>query len=255
MPYNFNFVSWNYRGGLSFARKCRFIRSLVLNQNLSLLGLIETKKEHFDDFSVRILWPNLDFEFCFVPSVGASGGLLCIWNPIMISPTCTFLANRWISLDFIWSSFNIRFFLVYASNISRDRALLWDELLPEFTSDAHCIIAGDFNEILTPSERLNCSSIMRSKLDRCFLSPDFFTLWPRMQLKALPRSFSDHVPILFNSDLIVDWRPKPFKSINSWWSHKDFYDFVSNTWSSIENRLPLADFVIKLRELRNAIKT
>ncbi|XP_050222603.1 uncharacterized protein LOC126672692 [Mercurialis annua] len=237
MSYNFNFVSWNCRGGLSFARKCRFIRSLVSNQNLSLLGLIGTKRDSFNDFSIRMLWPNLDFDFCFVPSIGASGGLLCIWNPKLICPSRIFTANRWISMDFSWSNINIRFILLYASNNLRERASLWNDILPEVGTNSLCITSGDFNDILHPSERHNCSgftssmvefsefisspnlvevnlqgrfftwhnSIARSKIDRCFVSPTFFTLWPHITLKALPISFSDLVPLLFNSDSVLDW--------------------------------------------------
>ncbi|XP_050237970.1 uncharacterized protein LOC126687451 [Mercurialis annua] len=287
MSQNLNFVSWNCRGGLSFSRKSRFIRSMVVSQKLSLLGLIETKNEGFDDFGVRLLWPNLDFDYSFVPSLGASGGIICIWNRNLISPTRIFKANRWISLDFIWHGISIRYILVYASNCARERAALWLDILPELSTDYMCILVGDFNDILDPSERLNCesysSSMMafssfisdsnlvestlqgrfftwqnstsRSKIDRCFVSPSAFVSWPNCSLKALPKSFSDHIPILFNSELPKNWGAKPFKSINAWWSHSDFNLFVASTWSSISLRLPAANLVIKLRELRSAIKT
>ncbi|XP_050238471.1 uncharacterized protein LOC126687962 [Mercurialis annua] len=287
MSQNFNFVSWNCRGGLTFARKARFIRSMILSQKLALLGLVETKRESFDDFSVRLLWPNLDFDYSFVPSVGASGGLLCFWNPKLISPSRIYKANRWISVDFIWGDISIRFILVYASNCARDRASLWRDLLPELLSDFLCIVVGDFNDILDPSERFNCehfstsmlafssfisesnlvesplqgrfftwqNRIARSKIDRCFLSPSAFTAWPNCVLRALPKSFSDHIPIIFTSDLPRNWGPKPFKSINAWWSHKDFSGFVDSSWISIAHRLPNANLVVKLWELRIAIKT
>ncbi|XP_050232969.1 uncharacterized protein LOC126681474 [Mercurialis annua] len=273
MSYNFNFVSWNCRGGLSFARKQRFIRSLVFNNNLSLLGIVETKKETFDDFGIRLLWPNLDFDYSFDPSIGASVGLLCIWNLKFISPSRIIKANRWISLDFVWLDIHIRFVLVYAGNCSTERASLWRDILPELNTDFLCIVVGDFNEILDPSERLNCNSfsssmldfsafisasnlvestlqgrfftwqnsISRSKIDRCFLSPAAFTSWRNNVLKALPRSYLDHVPILFSSDVASDWGPKAFKSINAWWSNKEFFSFVANSWSDITLRLPTAN--------------
>ncbi|XP_050232935.1 uncharacterized protein LOC126681437 [Mercurialis annua] len=204
----------------------------------------------------RLLWPNLDFDYRFVPSVGASGTA-------------------------------IRFILCYASNCPMHRATLWHELLPELNTDLFCILVGDFNEILDPSERHNCSSfsssmlafsefisasslvesclhgrfytwhnsISCSKIDRCFLSPRVFSLWPNSDLKALPRCYSDHVPLLFNSDAPINWGPKPFKSINAWWSHKDFSPFIAESWANISRRLPSSNLVIKLRELRSVIKT
>ncbi|XP_050237969.1 uncharacterized protein LOC126687450 [Mercurialis annua] len=252
MSYNLNFVSWNFRGGLSFARKHRFIRSLVSTHKLTILGLVETKKELFDDFSVRFLWPNLDFDYCFVPSIGASGGLICVWNSNLINPSRIVKTNRWISLDFVWGGKDVRFILIYASNCSRERASMWIDIIPELSSDFICILVGDFNEILDPSERLNCSGFSPSMLEfSAFISSSNLM---EASLHALPRSYSDHVPILFTSEVIIDWGPKPFKSINAWWSHKEFSSFVDNSWSSIALRLPKANLVRKLKELRVLLK-
>ncbi|XP_055959750.1 uncharacterized protein LOC130014830 [Mercurialis annua] len=285
MSYNLNLVAWNCPGGLSFARKNRFIRSLVSNNNLSLLGLIETKKEAFDDFGIRSLWLHLDFDYSFAPSAGSSGGLLCIWNPKFIVPYRIAKANRWISLDFIWSSVHVIFILICASNFPRERASLWYDILHELNSDFLCILVGDFNEILDPSGSFNCTSfsasmlafsdfisasnlvesnlqgrfftwqnsISKSKIDRCFLSPAAFSFWPNNVLKALP-SYSDNVPLLFCSDVASNWGPKPFKSINAWWSRKDFFSFVESSWSNISLKMPNANLVFRLRELRNLVK-
>ncbi|XP_055960165.1 uncharacterized protein LOC130014981 [Mercurialis annua] len=168
----------------------------------------------------------------FVPSIGASGGLLCIWNSNFISPSRIVKANRCISMDFIWGSLNIRFILVYASNCPKERASLWDDNIAELCSDFTCILVGDFNEILDYSERLNCTALsssmlefsafvsasnlieatlqgrfftwqnntVRSKIDICFLSSSALCSCPNYILKALPKSYSNHVPILFSSE-------------------------------------------------------
>ncbi|XP_050211604.1 uncharacterized protein LOC126661781 [Mercurialis annua] len=240
MSHIFNFVSWNCRGAFSYARKARFIRSLVSSHNLAILGLVETKKELFDDFSIRLLWPNLDFNYCFVPSIGASGGLLCIWNPILIFPTRIFKANRWINLDFTWGDLIIRYIPVYASNCPRERASLWCEILVELATYLICIVVGDFNDILDPSERLNCTSF----------SPSMLTFSAFISNSNLVES-----TLHGSSDLAKDWGPKPFKYINAWWSNKDFSSFVDVTWSSITQRMPNSNLVIKLRELRSAIRS
>ncbi|XP_050233112.1 uncharacterized protein LOC126681609 [Mercurialis annua] len=74
-------------------------------------------------------------------------------------------------------------------------------------------------------------------------------------LKALPRCYSDYVPLLLNSDAPIERGPKPFKSINAWWGRKDFIPFLADSWANICRRLPTSNLVIKLRELRSEIKT
>ncbi|XP_050222272.1 uncharacterized protein LOC126672364 [Mercurialis annua] len=258
MSTSFNFVSWNCRGGITFARKQRLFRSFVSKHNLSIMGLIESKKESFDDFAIRRLWPFNDFDYCFVPSIGASGGLLCIWNATTIKPTRIIKSSRWLSLEFPWCSFVIRFVLVYASNCQRERAQLWDDLLPETQTENVCFLVGDFNEILNVSESLNQRVLTSSMVEFSeFISAsslaDFH--WPALLLKALPRSFSDHVPLLFNLEISQDWGPKPFKSINAWWSHPDFNDFAAASWASIAIRLPNANLVTRLKKFRQCIKS
>ncbi|XP_050222690.1 uncharacterized protein LOC126672781 [Mercurialis annua] len=249
MSLSINFISWNCRGGLSYPRKQRTIRSLISKHCLSVIGLIETKRELLDDFLISRLWPNCNYGYCFSPSVGASGGLLCIWDKTIFTPSRIVTFPRWISIDFEISSTPIRFILVYGCSMAIERVALWPNILSELQSDRLCFLVGDFNEILHPSDRLNCSGYSsgmmqfldfiqssslveinnqgrlftwynnqsRSKIDRCFLSPSGFITWPNMTLDALPRNFSDHTPLLFRSDTVVDWGPKPFKSINAWW--------------------------------------
>jgi hypothetical protein len=43
-------------------------------------GLQETKRENFDSKYLRNFCPKKFNKFVFVPSVGASGGLIIIWN-------------------------------------------------------------------------------------------------------------------------------------------------------------------------------
>ncbi|XP_050232953.1 uncharacterized protein LOC126681456 [Mercurialis annua] len=250
------------------------------------MGLIETKKEVIDDFLIRRLWPNLDFDYCYSSSNGASGGLLCVWNSSLISPTRIQKKDRWISLDFIWFSKPIRYILVYAHSSPFDRTNLWLELLQEIDQNVLCFLTGDFNEILDPSERAYCSSfsasmldfadfinkagllevplngrfftwynsISKSKIDRCFVTPLVLTTWQDLHLKALARSFSDHVPIFFSSVGKINWGPRPFRSINAWWEHPNFVSFIESSWQSLAVSNPNGSLVFKIRELRKLVK-
>ncbi|XP_050236069.1 uncharacterized protein LOC126686057 [Mercurialis annua] len=68
----------------------------------------------------------------------------------------------------------------------------------------------------------------------------------------MPRGKSDHVPICFRSANKFDWGPKPFRSVDAWWEHDDFDNFVKESWNSVcssSNNLTQ-----RLRELRTRIK-
>ncbi|KAL7170980.1 hypothetical protein ACSBR2_035772 [Camellia fascicularis] len=65
-----------------------------------------------------------------------------------------------------------------------------------------------------------CNALDRdrwSRIDRFLL--DF--KW----MENLPRTISDHCPMLLKVDN-RDWRPKPFKFINAWLSHPSFMSKV-----------------------------
>ncbi|XP_050211520.1 uncharacterized protein LOC126661702 [Mercurialis annua] len=279
-----SFVSWNCRGGLLFNRKQKFIRDLVSTHKLAFIGLLESKRELVDDFLVRKLWPNLDFMFDWIPSVGASGGLLLIWNSVSLSNVAISKGSRWIAMDFLFQGVSCRHILVYASNLAPERLLLWQELESLLSFNGTILISGDFNETIHPEDRLNGvgytlsmlafsdfvnnselmdlplhgrlftwqNSLSKSRIDRCLISATAGTIWPFMSLTALPGNHSDHVPLCFRSMNIIDCGPKPFRSIDAWWDHTDFAKFVEVSWLSVCEKH--TNLTLRLKELRHCIK-
>ena len=57
-----------------------------------------------------------------------------------------------------------------------------------------------------------------SRLDRAFMEPIWLQKINSLQMKGVPCSLSDHIPLLIQS-IGVDWGPKPFRSIDAWFSH------------------------------------
>ncbi|XP_050233241.1 uncharacterized protein LOC126681735 [Mercurialis annua] len=287
MTIPFTFISWNCRGGLLNHRKQHFVQSLVNKYHLSFFGLLETKKDTVDAFLVRKLWPNLYFDFAWVPSVGPSSGLLVIWNTIILQNTVIVSGSRWICMDFTFNSLPIRHILVYASNLASERLSLWNELLPLSIYTGLVFISGDFNDVLSPAERFLCTdflpsmiafrdflnvaelvdlplqgrsftwqnSFSKSRIDRCCSSLSAVYAWSSSSLTALSRGLSDHVPILFQSNVKIDWGPKPFRSIDSWWEHSEFSSFVKSSWDSLDSTTNPLPLVRKLKQLRERIKT
>ncbi|XP_050222663.1 uncharacterized protein LOC126672753 [Mercurialis annua] len=238
---------------------------MVTFNKLLFIGLVESKKDKVDDFLIRNLWPNLDFDYAWVPSVGASGGLILIWNSAILNSVSISKGSRWICMDFFYQNSSYRHILIYASNVASERVLFWQELRLLLDVPMIIFLSGDFNEILRPEERLNCvgyspsmlalndfinsaemidlpihgrrftwkNSASRSRIDRCLVSAQAGLCWPNLSLSALPQGQSDHVPICFWSASSFDWGPRPFRSVDAWWEHENFSTFVSDSWSSI----------------------
>jgi hypothetical protein len=60
-----------------------------------------------------------------------------------------------------------------------------------------------------------------SRIDRVLMSEDWLDLWPNPSLWVLPRSISDHCPLVVRYNN-VDWGPRPFRFNNHWLLHKVF---------------------------------
>jgi len=72
-------ISWNVRG-LGGPEKRKEVRSLVKDKRPLILCLQETKLQICDDRVCSSVWDNLSGAFSFRPFVGASGGLLTVWD-------------------------------------------------------------------------------------------------------------------------------------------------------------------------------
>lgn len=76
---NWQILCWNIRG-INGAGKWDAVRDKIEESACSVFCLQETKRENFDQAFVRKFAPRRFDHFDFVPSVGASGGILVGWN-------------------------------------------------------------------------------------------------------------------------------------------------------------------------------
>jgi exonuclease III len=72
-------VFWNVRG-INSQDKWDAIRDRITKSACQVLCLQETKRESFDIFYIKKFCPRSLDQFAFFPSIGASGGLLIVWN-------------------------------------------------------------------------------------------------------------------------------------------------------------------------------
>ncbi|KAK1276479.1 hypothetical protein QJS04_geneDACA020812 [Acorus gramineus] len=229
--------------------------------------------------------------WAFKPSVGASGGILSCWDSsrwtlvdkkvglyslsvLLVDPA----ARQWIVSN------------VYGPHEASHREGMWEELSAVRAGwDAPWCILGDFN-ITRFSEDRNTEvgvlqdmewfnewidqegqldlplanlaftwSNMRgtpslAKLDRFLICSDWEEAVPDCGVIGLPRSTSDHVPLLLRS--IEQPRSSHFK-FESWWcEYPELEDIVRRSWTSSASGLRGARrMVFKLKRLKNVLKS
>ena len=77
-------LCWNIRG-LNARDKQLALWNAINVSGCSVICLQETKKCHFDSAFIKSYCPSRFDEFVYVPSNGASGGLVVIWNSSVFS--------------------------------------------------------------------------------------------------------------------------------------------------------------------------
>jgi exonuclease III len=76
---NTKILVWNIRG-INSKKKWDAIRNKIEESASQIICLQETKRESFDSFYIKkFCMRHLD-QFAYAPSVGASGGIITIWN-------------------------------------------------------------------------------------------------------------------------------------------------------------------------------
>jgi exonuclease III len=93
-------LCWNIRG-LNDSNKWDAVRSKVEESACTVFCLQETKKQDFDSGFIRNFAPRRFDKFDFVPSVGASGGILLVWNSSVFDGTVLDKQRFGITMHFV----------------------------------------------------------------------------------------------------------------------------------------------------------
>nr|GEY24491.1 RNA-directed DNA polymerase, eukaryota [Tanacetum cinerariifolium] len=195
---------------------------------------LETKIEKVDLFNIKACWGNINFDYVVSPSVGNSGGILCVWDPNLFYKENSTVSDYFISIMGNWLPNNKK----------------WN---------GEVLLMGDFNEVRLEEERYG--SIFNSRgaaafnsfivdsglvkvpyggfsftwshrLDRFLVSEDLQRSCPNLSSLTLDRYLSDHRPILLR-ELNVDYGPTPFRFFHNWFDLDGFDSFISATWCNI----------------------
>ncbi|GKV03082.1 hypothetical protein SLEP1_g15450 [Rubroshorea leprosula] len=230
----------------------------------------ESKLEQVNHQTCRALWSTDDFDFTAMPSVGRSGGLICIWDKNVFQMNRVFCGNHYLGLFGLWGSNKTPVYLVnvYGPCDLVGRRQLWSELKTLVTKQkGNWCVMGDFNTTKNIQERVGCTSVLRSmrdfakfihesglvdipligrkytwyhssgksmsRLDRFLMTEEWLMNWSETRQWGLRRSLSDHCPVLLR-DFNINWGPKPFKCFNSWINKPGFHELVIDTWRTAE---------------------
>ncbi|GJS50333.1 cytochrome P450 [Tanacetum coccineum] len=253
------------------------------------------------DDAVHIIGEQLGYSFNQVnrvvvdhvdPMVGASRGILTMWDSRTFSVDQTFTNRYFVGVVGYWigTSNPIGLLDVYAPQSSPLKEALWSAIESLInTVNASWVVFGYFNVVRSQDERSGCyfdSGYARvfndfisrtglfdlplggrrftrfdkdgrkaSKLDRFLISSGFFDVWNDVNVSVLCRSYSDHCPLLIKVGAL-NASPKPYKVFDKWISNAEYRELVSSYWADSSITFPL-DFglKVKLKELRMSIKS
>ncbi|XP_028104122.1 uncharacterized protein LOC114303175 [Camellia sinensis] len=168
---------------------------------------------------------------------------------------------------------------VYASLNPTMRETLWDELEEVAkTMSRPWLVVGDFNDYASQGERRcfspntttartqkflkrinNCNLIdlgssgpkmtwtnnrqglanTVERLNRALSNPEWRTMFPEATVRVLPRTYSDHSPLLVYTQGMHSLNPsqRPFRFEAAWMSHSGLIHIINSSWCDMHNNL------------------
>ncbi|GJZ21190.1 RNA-directed DNA polymerase, eukaryota, partial [Tanacetum coccineum] len=279
--------------GLGSKAKKEWIRELNYKHKVSFLTLQETKMENISAMEAKILWGNSSFDHVFSEALGNSGGILCLWDPLMFRKDQHIISDNFVVLYGTWVPNNTKLLIVsvYAPQSATDKRLLWSYITGLLSRwNGEVLVTGDFNEVRFERERLGSvfnvhganefnsfisnaglveiqlegysftwshpSAAKMSKLDRFLVSKGFLSLFPHISALCLDKNLSDHRPILLR-EMVTDYGATPFRLYHSWFSFHGFDDMVRTAWNSfvLEDSNGMVRFKKKLQMLKKEIRS
>ena len=158
---------------------------------------------------------------------------------------------------------------MHAPSVVSDRNKYWVDLTKDSPPrGTPWLVAGDLNEVLNSNEKMGGKSVshgqgrlckdwmvanslmdlgfqgprftwtngrdggavIKERLDRALANAEWLDIFPDTKVIHLPRTFSDHCPILISFD--DHHRPSsfPFRCKEAWVHHSDFLNVMESTW-------------------------
>jgi len=143
--------------GLGGGEKRVEIRRLVSEKHPLVLCIQERKMETLNDQLIKSLWGEGEHIYSYQPSVGASGGMVTVWDACQIVVWSSFNFEHVLAIkgNIILTGEELIIFNVYAPCELAAKKMLWERLLLSVINNSDCYICvcGDFNSIRSIEER------------------------------------------------------------------------------------------------------
>jgi len=122
-------ISWNVRG-LNQRSKRLKIKNLLRQWKADIICLQETKLDLISNRIVKSLWGSQFADWCYLPSSGASGGILLMWDRRVVEKLEAHVGAYVVACSFrnCADNFTSAFAGVYGPNLDPLHRSLWDEL-------------------------------------------------------------------------------------------------------------------------------
>jgi exonuclease III len=263
-----NVLTWNVRG-MNAQWKWNAIRDKVIEACCDVICFLETKRSFFDATFLRNVCPAVFDQYVYLPSIGASGGILVIWKGSILEgdlmDTNTFAVTvRFKSLldgsTWILTS-------VYAPCTAEGKRQFIDWFKGFYVQDdLDWIVLGDFNLMRSPSNRnrdggniqemfmfneaisalgLNEVEIvgrkytwsnqqsppLLEKIDWVFTNTAWINSFPNTSAKALNMQPSDHCPCVVSISTNIP-KANIFRLENYWLQHPQFLNIIQHCWAA-----------------------
>ncbi|GJW38881.1 RNA-directed DNA polymerase, eukaryota [Tanacetum coccineum] len=146
------------------------------------------------------LWGNFSFDFAVSPSVGFSGGILCVWDlDVFAKDNVTILDS----------------FVVVPGDFNEVRSE--QERFGTIFNDSG---AKSFNHFIS------MAGLIDLPLE------GLLSVFPSLSAVCLDRHLSDHRPIIMR-EAVVDYGPSHFCVFHSWFAKEGFDKLVEDSWKSL----------------------
>ncbi|GAU41930.1 hypothetical protein TSUD_139160 [Trifolium subterraneum] len=242
------------KGGLEGLEKRKEVCKLVGDLTPSIICLQETKMQTCDDFLCSTLWGNSPHAFSYRPSVGASVGLLTLWDSSEVEVWSTESREHVLWCHGRFTKSGEEFFVVnvYAPCNDGAKQGLWDSLTTRIHSlgRRRVCVCGDFNAVKHIDERRSSRGSSRSldhvpfnrfiddnNLIDLPLSGRKFTWFKGDDLSMSRldrlRGISDHCALVLSADE-EDWGPRPSRMLKCCRDVPGYNQFVRDKWNSLQ---------------------
>lgn len=262
--------AWNIRG-INNSVKRRGFRKWIRKYNPLFGCLIETHVQRKNvDSTMKNILPGWSLESNY--EFSDLGKIWLVWDPsVQVRVITKSLQMITCTIKLPFQATEIGVSMVYGSNCRKERRLLWDELETLSASSQLCglpwIVLGDFNEIVSPTERSSADQFYTSrgmrdfreclerssladlhfsghnftwfngsiskKLDRILCNEDWVEQFPNSIGVFGEPGISDHSPCCTFLDHQKPVQKRSFRFFAHLNSHPEFSELIKSVWTAL----------------------